>query len=137
MRRQWNVRVPMRDGTLLATDVYHADGDAPAPTIVGRTPYNKNMPAFPALVEKWNRRGYHFVVQDVRGRGDSDGAFTPYVNEGPDGHDLVEWVAAQEWSDGNIINKGASYGARSGWQLALSRPPHLRGLISTVSPSDK
>ena len=137
MRRQWNVRVPMRDGTLLATDVYHAGAEGPGPTIVGRTPYNKNMAAFAGLAANWNKRGYTLVVQDVRGRGDSDGEFVPYVNEGNDAYDCIEWVAAQEWSDGDVIYQGASYGARCGWLTALTNPPHLRGFIATVSPSDK
>jgi putative CocE/NonD family hydrolase len=128
--------VPLRDGTRLATDLFFPAGDGPAPAVLGRTPYGKNMPQYAKLVEAWNRRGYAFAVQDVRGRGDSDGEFTPYVNEGLDAHDTIEWIAEQPWSDGNVIIMGGSYGGRSCWLTALTRPPHLRAMIPLVAPSD-
>jgi hypothetical protein len=137
--RIYNATVPLRDGVTLTADVYlppeAADGAA-VRTIVGRTPYNKNNAAYPKLAASWNGRGYALVVCDVRGRGDSDGEFTPYVNEGDDGHDTIEWIADQPWSDGDVVLMGASYGARAGWLTALTRPPHLRAFIASVSPSD-
>ena len=135
-RRWFNVMVPMRDGTNLATDVYLPTSDDPVPAILGRTPYTKGHPAFQQLVAAWNGRGYALVIQDVRGRGDSEGQFTPEVHEGHDGHDAVEWVAAQPWSNGQVAIRGASYGAMSAWLAALERPPHLRALIVAASPSD-
>lgn len=137
--RIYNAPVAMRDGVVLASDVYlpaGADDGAPVRTIVGRTPYNKNNAAYPGLAERWNQRGWALVVGDVRGRGDSDGSFVPYVNEGADGHDTIEWVAAQPWSNGDVVLMGASYGARAGWLTALTRPAHLRALVASVSPSD-
>jgi len=137
--RIYNAPVAARDGVTLATDAYlpPAAGDGtPVRTIVGRTPYNKNNAAYPKLAASWNGRGYALVVGDVRGRGDSDGEFTPYVNEGGDGYDTIEWVADQPWSNGDVVLMGASYGARAGWLTALTRPPHLRAFIASVSPSD-
>lgn len=134
--RYYNVPVPARDGTQLATDVYLPPGDTPVRTIVGRSPYNKNGAAYPNLAKKWNGRGYGFVMQDVRGRGDSDGEFTAYVNEGNDGYDTIEWIAEQPWSNGQVILMGGSYGARSGWLTTLTRPPHLSAFVASVSPSD-
>lgn len=134
--RQYNVAVPTRDGVRLDTDIFLPEGTEPVPTIVGRTPYNKNMARLPKMAALWNARGYGFVSQDVRGRGDSDGEFTPYVNEGPDGYDTVEWIAEQPWSNGQVILMGASYGARAGWLTALERPPHLKAFVASVSPSD-
>ena len=55
-----------------------------------------------ALEKAYADRGYTFVWMDVRGRGDSDGEFQPYVNEGRDGFDAVEWAAAQPWSSGEV-----------------------------------
>ena len=134
--RQYNVGVLARDGVRLDTDIYLPEGDEPVPTIVGRTPYNKNSAYVPTLAAKWNARVYGFVFQDVRGRGDSDGEFTAYVNEGPDGYDTIEWVAEQPWSTGQVVLMGGSYGARSGWLTAVERPPHLSALVASVSPSD-
>jgi uncharacterized protein len=135
-RRRFNVMVPMRDGTHLATDVYLPLAEGPVPTVVGRTPYTKGHPAFEKLVEAWNGRGYALVIQDVRGRGDSEGEFAPFVGEGPDGRDAVEWVAGQQWSDGRVAIRGASYGAVAAWLAALEQPAHLKALIVAASPSD-
>ena len=134
--RYYNEPVLMRDGVSLATDVYVPDGARPARAIVGRTPYNKNNAALAQLAARWNGRGYAFVIQDVRGRGDSDGAFVPYLNEGRDGHDTIEWIAAQPWSNGDVILQGGSYGARAGWLTTIEQPAHLRGFMATASPSD-
>src|SRR5947208_11212701 len=96
MRRRFNVMVPARDGVRLATDLYFPAGDPPWPAVLARTPYNKNTPLIGKLIDAWNRRGYVFVTQDVRGRGDSDGEFVPYVNEGADSYDTIEWIAGQD-----------------------------------------
>jgi len=81
-------------------------------------------------------RGYVFVAMDVRGRGDSDGAFVPYFNEGKDGYDAIEWCASQSWSDGNIGTIGSSYPGCIQWLAALQKPPHLKAMVVRVSPSD-
>ena len=128
--------VPMRDGVALATDVHLPEGEGPFPTVLGRTPYNKNNPVLQKTPAGWTTRGYAFAMQDVRGRGDSDGVFTPYRNDACDGYDTIEWIAAQPWSDGDVATQGGSYGGRIGWLTALQQPPHLRAIIVAVSPSD-
>jgi uncharacterized protein len=135
-QRHYNVMMAARDGTRLATDIYLPDGDGPSPAILGRTPYNKNNPGYSRLIDAWNSRGYALAIQDVRGRGDSDGSFDPHRHDSLDGADAVAWVAAQDWSDGNVIIQGASYGAHAGWLTALAQPAALRALIVSVSPSD-
>ncbi len=80
--------------------------------------------------------GYAYVAMDVRGRGDSEGVFAPYVNEGRDGYDAIEWLAAQPWSDGALGTIGGSYPGCIQWLTALEQPPHLRAMIVPVSPSD-
>src|SRR5438105_10840315 len=75
LKRRYNVMVAARDGVRLATDLYFPAGGGPSPTVVARTPYNKNSPQVAKIVEPWNARGYAVAVQDVRGRGDSDGEF--------------------------------------------------------------
>ncbi|MGI8608460.1 MAG: CocE/NonD family hydrolase [Candidatus Dormibacteria bacterium] len=136
VRRMYNQLVSARDGVALATDVYLPPGDGPFPAVLGRTPYNKNNPGYAKLIDAWNRRGYALVIQDCRGRGDSDGVFTPYRDDGRDGCDTVEWVAARDWCDGNVTTQGASYGGRISWLTALEHPPHLRAMIVAVCPSD-
>ena len=136
VRRRNNLIIRNQNGVGLATDLYFPEGDGPFPTVLGRTPYNKGLAAYQGLATGLNQRGYILAVQDVQGRGDSEGAFDPYRNDGLDGYDTIEWIAAQPWSDGNVVMRGASYGARASWVTALERPPHLRALVVVVSPSD-
>ena len=82
------------------------------------------------------RAGYAFVNVDVRGRGDSDGHFDPYRNDGPDGADVIAWAAAQDWCTGDVASYGASYGGRIQWLTALEQPPALRAMVCLVTPSD-
>lgn len=98
--------VPMRDGVSLATDVFAPTGEGPWPTVLRRTPYGR---AFDAdAVEALLALGYVVVSQDVRGRGDSQGRYRPFFDDGPDGADTVDWITAQPWSDGQVVMYGGS-----------------------------
>jgi hypothetical protein len=55
------------------------------------------------------QNGYVFALVDCRGRGSSEGKFEPFANEACDGHDIVEWLAKQNWSNGKITMWGGSY----------------------------
>lgn len=137
VRILFNQRVPARDGVTLSADVYLPAGPIrPRPVLLSRTPYLKADMSVVERALQFVRRGYVYVAMDVRGRGDSDGTFTPYVNEGRDGYDCIEWCAAQEWSDGNIGTYGGSYLGRIQWLAALEQPPHLRAMVVQVPPSD-
>jgi putative CocE/NonD family hydrolase len=134
-----NRRVPMRDGVTLSADIYypaHPESGARRPAIVLRTPYVKANPTLVKTGRYWAEHGYVFVAMDVRGRGDSDGVFVPYFNEGRDGYDTIEWCAAQPWCDGNVGTLGGSYLGRIQWLAALEAPPHLRAMVVLVPPSD-
>ncbi|GAC1361215.1 MAG: CocE/NonD family hydrolase [Ktedonobacteraceae bacterium] len=134
---QFDQRVPMRDDITLSADIYLPLGSPHVrrPVILERTPYMKAGISF-EMVKYFVRHGYVFVAIDVRGRGDSDGEFLPYFNEGKDGYDAIEWCARQPWSDGNVGTLGASYGGRVQWLAAIERPPHLRAMVVLVPPSD-
>src|SRR5438045_1110964 len=98
-RTMWNRRIPMRDGLHLAGDVALPPGDGPFPTVVTRTPYMRKPGAW---LQRLVDAGYAYVAVDMRGRGDSEGAFRPFVNDSDDGYDTIEWVAAQEWCNGRV-----------------------------------
>jgi putative CocE/NonD family hydrolase len=132
----WNNGVAMRDGTRLSADVFHSVVAGPRPTLLARTPYNRNTADQHRRAEEYARAGYNFVWMDVRGRGDSDGDFVPWRHEGLDGHDSIEWVAQQPWSNGEVITWGQSYLGCIQWMTALTHPPHLRAMIVYVAPSD-
>ncbi len=136
VRIEFDRRVPMRDGVELSADVYRPDAEGRFPVILSRTPYLKTGDQSLETARYFAERGYAFVFMDVRGRGDSDGEFVPYRNDGRDGYDAIEWCAAQPWSDGNVGTLGGSYLARIQWLTAVLQPPHLRAMIALVTPSD-
>jgi len=137
VRILFNQRAPMRDGVTLSADVYLPAGEIKAhPVLLTRTPYIKASMTMAERATYYVKHGYSFVAIDTRGRGDSDGSFDPYFQEGQDGYDSIEWCAVQPWSDGNVGTLGGSYLGKNQWLAALERPPHLRAMIVTVPPSD-
>lgn len=129
-----NVKVPMRDGVELATDIYRPDGEGKFPVILVRTPYKKEMNELQARF--YARRGYVFAVQDCRGRFSSPGVWNPFFNEPQDGYDTIEWLAVQPWSNGKVGMIGASYLGWVQWWAAREHPPHLVTIIPNVAPPD-
>lgn len=134
-----DVMIPARDGVGLATDLYFPAVDGrPAegkfPTILVRTPYLKKMTRYYRDGLWYARHGYVMAVQDVRGRGESDGVWVPFSEEAEDGYDAVEWLAAQPWSDGQVGTVGTSYGAAVQSALATLDPPHLAAQFIAQGP---
>src|SRR5262249_30895591 len=78
--------------------------------------------------------GWLFVVVDVRGRGNSEGVFRPYIQEAQDGYDVVEWLAAQPYCDGKVAMWGGSYSGYSQWATAKEFPPHLTTIAPLAAP---
>ncbi|MBU9710754.1 CocE/NonD family hydrolase [Bacillus tamaricis] len=126
----------MRDGITLSADIYRPADDGEYPAIVVRTPYLKTSQIIFDTATYFSERGYAVIYMDVRGRGDSDGEFSPYRNDGIDGYDAIEWVAEQPWCTGAVGTMGGSYLGRIQWLTALTKPPHLKAMISAVTPSD-
>jgi hypothetical protein len=133
--RRFNVRVPLRDGITLAADLV-LPAERPAPAVVMRTPYGRGGDLATERADAFAGGGYAAVWVDVRGRGDSDGEFDPYRNDGLDGVDVIAWAAAQDWCDGAVATYGGSYPGRIQWLTALHQPPALRAMIVLVTPSD-
>ena len=128
-----NVLVPMRDSVRLSADVYLPPQPEPAPVLLQRTPYGKQRTG-PTIerARQYADHGYAVVVQDVRGRWESEGEFYPHRNEGRDGFDTIEWLAEQPWCDGSVGMYGGSYTGWVQWAAARERPPSLRTLVSTA-----
>lgn len=121
--KQLELMVPMRDGVKLATGIYLPEGNGRWSAVLIRTPYGKNTQATSNAL--WTARGFVLVVQDCRGKFKSEGEYRPFVDDGTDGYDTVEWIAKQAWSNGKVGMFGASAMGITGNLAAMMDPPHL------------
>ena len=96
-----DIFVPMRDGVRLATDVFLPAVSGRWPTVLIRTPYSRHSPAI-RTYRFFLQHGYALVVQDLRGLYGSQGTYGLMSQEGPDGNDAINWIAAQPWSNGRV-----------------------------------
>jgi predicted acyl esterase len=129
------VPVLAADGAALVLDAHVPDAAGPdvrVPCVVTRTPYGRTRHL--AEGRAWRERGIAYVVQDVRGRHDSDGTWAPYRGERADGAALVDWILAQPWSDGRVVAYGGSYSGCTAWAMAVERPAAVRAVVS-LGPS--
>jgi uncharacterized protein len=133
---QYNVQMAMRDGTWLSADIYRPAGTNPCAAVLIRTCYTKAQGRHAQRAPDWVKAGYVYVVQDVRGRGDSDGSFYPFVHETEDGSDTIDWIASQPWSDGRVVMVGESYMGLTQLYVACSLNPRLKALIPVAAPAD-
>ena len=128
-----NAMVPTRDGMNLATDIHRPQLEGkvveePLPVLLQRTPYDRSAPTRMEEAAFFTNSGYVTVIQDCRGRYESEGGFTKYVDEGQDGYDTVEWLVQQPWCNGKIGTFGLSYAAHTQAALACLNPPHLAAM---------
>jgi uncharacterized protein len=128
-----DVKVPMRDGVRLSVNLFLPDTGGRFPVIFQRMPYGASG-RDPG--EFYARRGYAFVIQDCRGRHDSEGEFYPFRDDTPDGLDSLDWICAQPWSNGRIGMFGPSYLGAVQWAVAVKRHPALQAIAPNVIPCD-
>jgi putative CocE/NonD family hydrolase len=127
------VRVKMRDGVTLMADVYRPQEPGQYPVLVQRTPYNRADPGTGVLLAS---HGYVVVLQDTRGRYESEGDFYPFRNEARDGYDTIEWAAALAYANGRVGMFGGSYVGATQMLAATLRPPHLEAIFPYVTGSE-
>ncbi len=137
-----NVRIPVRDGVLLSADLYMpaSDPSEPLPVVMEYIPYRKDEVASGHRFYSYlPQHGYIVARVDIRGTGASPGVATDeYVQqEQEDGHDAIEWLAAQPFCDGNVNMMGISYGGFTSLQVATLRPPHLRSIVPMYFTDDR
>lgn len=129
---QWAVKIPMRDGVLLNATVFQPHGQKePLPVIFTFTPYIGDSYTDRAMY--FAEHGYVYALVDVRGRGNSEGAFEPFANEGRDGFDVVEWLAKQSYCDGKVTMWGGSYAGFDQWTTLKEFPPHLATIVPAAA----
>jgi putative CocE/NonD family hydrolase len=132
----------LSDGTGLISDHYYPPavefGSGPHPTLLMRQPYGRDIAstvvyAHPAW---FARRGYNVVIQDVRGRGGSEGRFYPFRNEGRDGAETIAWLRLRPESNGRIGMYGFSYQGATQLLAAVERPPGLQCIAPAMTACD-
>ena len=125
--------IPMRDGVELEAWIFKpVHPKAKAPAVLELTQYD--IDGRQRDFEEFVRRGYVFVQVYVRGRGRSGGVKSDNLGlqVGRDGHDTVEWIAEQPWSDGRVVTYGGSFLGMTQWRTAAQNPPHLTAIAPYV-----
>jgi putative CocE/NonD family hydrolase len=130
------LRVPMRDGAELIADHYKPATTSPAGTLLVRGPYGRGWPFSVLFARVYAARGYHVVVQSVRGTFGSGGEFTPMAHEVADGADTAAWLRDQPWFTGSFATIGLSYLGFTQWALLTDPPPEMKAAVIAVGPHD-
>jgi len=136
------VEIPMRDAVRLVADHYAPtltstpSAPGPAGTLLVRGPYGRQFPFSLAYARLYAARGYHVVLQSVRGTFGSGGAFEPMRNEAADGADTAAWLREQPWFTGRFATLGVSYLGFAQWAVLQDPPPELAAAVITAGPHD-
>ncbi len=152
-----NVRIPLRDGSFVAADIFRPDAPGRFPVIISMGPYSKDihfkdwsptdyerqetkgefMHWETPLPESWVRNGYIQIRCDQRGSGASPGKLEILGKQlQTDFYDAIEWAGVQAWSNGNVGTVGDSYFAAAQWLVAALNPPHLKAILVAQGFSD-
>jgi putative CocE/NonD family hydrolase len=128
VRLERGVRCRMSDGVELVSDHYYPRRPSPNPTLLMRQPYGRDIASTVVYAHPvwFARHGYNVVIQDVRGRGDSQGEFYPFRNEGRDGAETIAWLRTRAESNGRIGMYGFSY---QGMTQLLAAAQEPKGLV--------
>ncbi len=132
---QLDVKVPMRDGINLSADIYLPRARGRFPTVLMRTPYSNNDDGMVGKARRLANNGYACVLQDCRGRWDSEGTYYAF-REGEDGYDTQEWIGNREWCSGRIGMAGSSYGGAVQWRSAPYASRYLKCMTPRVICAD-
>ncbi|ERJ19619.1 dipeptidyl-peptidase 4 protein [Salinisphaera shabanensis E1L3A] len=127
-----------RDGVRLDADVYRPITDEALPVLLMRQPYGRRIASTVTYAHPswYAARGYVVVIQDVRGRGSSAGAFDLLVHERDDGADTLDWVANLAGSNGRVGMYGFSYQGLTQLLAAASGHEALAAICPAMAPFD-
>lgn len=130
--------IPMRDGVLLATDVYLPETPQRHGAVLVRGPYDKNSryQGLGQMAEIFNGYGLVLVTQDVRGKFRSQGETVPYAYDVADGYVTIEWIVTQRWSNGAVGLHGNSYLGYLVWASVASGHPAIKGAVAQGTAVD-
>ena len=128
----------LSDGTVLRSDHYYADGKEAKPTLLMRQPYGRDIASTVVYAHPvwFARHGYNVVIQDVRGRGGSEGAFYPFRHEGRDGAETIAWLRSRPEGNGRIGMYGFSYQGMTQLLAAAEQPEGLQCIAPAMTAAD-
>ena len=103
-----------------------------------RQPYGRDIASTVVYAHPvwFARHGYNVVIQDVRGRGDSDGEFYPFRNEARDGAETIAWLRARPESNGRVGMYGFSYQGMTQLLAAAEQPEGLQCIAPGMTACD-
>lgn len=138
------IPITMPDGARLFADHYAPRVAGPAPTVLIRTPYGRGgeslLGAGLSLAElparSFAERGYHVLVQGVRGRFKSEGLFIPHLHEATDGAATIAWIGRQPWFNGRLGTWGPSYLGYTQWAAAAAVPEAIHAMVPMVTSAE-
>ena len=139
VRLERGVRCVLSDGVTLVSDHYYPAGRGPWPTLLMRQPYGRDIASTVVYAHpSWfAREGYHVVIQDVRGRGGSEGDFYPFRSEGRDGAETIAWLGKKHPAcNGRIGMYGFSYQGSTQLLAAAERPEGLVCIAPHMTAAD-
>ncbi len=133
-----------RDGVRLDADVYYppikSEGQLRGeyPVLLMRQPYGRSIASTVVYAHPswYAAQGYIVVIQDVRGRGSSQGEFKLFESEIEDGEDAVTWAATLPHSNGNVGMYGFSYQGVTQIYAAMNRPKALKTICPAMLAND-
>src|SRR5271168_2879187 len=138
VRLESGVRCRMSDGVELVSDHYYPAGSGAQPTILMRQPYGRDIASTVVYAHPvwFARHGYNVVIQDVRGRGDSEGDFYPFRNEARDGKETIAWLRTRPECNGRIGMYGFSYQGATQLLAAAEQPEGLVCIAPAMTAHD-
>jgi len=138
VRLERGVKCRLSDGTTLVSDHYYPEGEGPWPTLLMRQPYGRDIASTVVYAHpvEFARHGYHVAIQDVRGRGGSEGAFYPFRSEGRDGAETIAWLRQHAASNGRIGMYGFSYQGATQLLVAAEQPEGLQCIAPHMTAVD-
>ena len=131
-------RCRLSDGVTLVSDHYFPAEPGAHPTLLMRQPYGREIASTVVYAHPvwFARRGYNVVIQDVRGRGDSEGEFYPFRNESRDGAEAIAWLRSRPEANGKVGMYGFSYQGATQLLAAAKQPEGLLCIAPAMTACD-
>jgi putative CocE/NonD family hydrolase len=123
-----------RDQVRLDADIYRPVAEGTFPVLLMRQPYGRAIASTVVYAHPswYAAHGYIVVIQDVRGRGTSEGEFHLFTHEIEDGYDTVFWAANLPGSSGEVGMYGFSYQGMTQLYAAIEQPAPLKTLCPAM-----